>query len=67
MVYLTLTYELYQLTDEGKNYVQKRKCTSSNRIAQMGTKDFAISAKNESLLDESINVRSKKEMQVSLF
>lgn len=58
--FLRMNYTNWQMKE--KNYVQKRKCTSSNRIAQTGTKDFAISAKNESLLDESINVRSKKEM-----
>lgn len=33
----------------------------------MGTKDTALLAKNEAPLDESINVRSRKETQVSLF
>lgn len=39
----------------------------TNRTAHMGTKDTALLAKNEAPLDESINVRSGKETQVSLF
>lgn len=40
----------------------KRGNALTNRIAHTGTKDIALSAKNEAPLDESINVRPRKEM-----